>query len=78
MGSGKNNEDMDDDFEYALTSLPGEKDQDMGLISMLHACPVLSHLACEEEREDFEEVMEETCALNVTFGHRRRAFQARA
>ena len=69
---------MDDESVYAPSSPAGEEDQDMGLLSAMEVCPMLGQSACEEELEELEEVIEETCVLSVTLGDTRNGFRARA
>ena len=53
-----NDENMDNEFLHEPQPPAREGDQDMGLLSLLDACPVLSAIMCEGEGEDFEETME--------------------
>lgn len=69
---------MDEESVYAPSSPAGDEDQEMGLLSTVEVCPILSHSVCEEEYEEFEDAMEETCALSVMLGDTRKGFRARA
>lgn len=68
---------MDDDPAYASTSPAGEDEQDMGLLSVMDTCPVLSHSMCEEG-EELGDIIDKTCVLSVVVRDTRKAFRARA
>ena len=63
-------EAMDDESAYAPSSPAGEDEQDMGLLLVMDVCPSLSRSACREEREELEDIIEETCVLSVVSGKR--------
>ena len=42
-----------------------EDDQHMGLLCLMDVCPIRSHIMREEEGEDFEKTMENTCVLSM-------------
>jgi len=69
---------MEEDSIYAPSSPAGDDDQDMGLLSVMEVCPVLNHSVCEEEREELEDAIEETCILSAMLGDTRKGFRARA
>jgi hypothetical protein len=71
-------ETMDEGSMYAPSSPAGEDDQDMGLLLATEVCPVLDQALCEEELEELNEAMEETCVLSVMLGDTRKGFKARA
>ena len=71
-------EAMDDESVYAPSSPAREDDQDMGLLSAMEVCPVLDQALCEDELEELNEVIEETCVLSAMLGDTRKGFRARA
>ena len=63
---------MDEESVYAPSSPAGDDDQDMGLLSVMEVCPVLSLSVREEEHEELEDAIEETCVLSLMFGDKER------
>ena len=69
---------MREESMYAPSSPAGDDDQPMGLLSAMEVCPALDQSVCEEELEELEEVIEETCVLSVMLGDTRKGFKTTA